>query len=265
MTQSYLHGFSDREQERLYEQARFLAPWVHDGLSLPSSGRLIEIGCGVGAQTEILLERHPSLEILAIDQSETQLQRARERIRSPQVRFEQADASQLSAPSGSFDAAFVCWLLEHVRTPEAILREAARVLKPGARVHLREVFNAGFWTTPESLFLKDYWERLNQFQLKIGGDPYVGARLGNLLSKAGFEKIEVRPVHFHFDRRTPEARANFLDYLRELFLSAAPGLLEAGTTTEFGIGRVRDEFERLKRHPECVIYFHYMEAQAVKV
>ena len=53
----YLHGYSDKERDRLHRQARFLEPMVHSGLPYRRRKKLLEVGSGVGAQTEILL-RH---------------------------------------------------------------------------------------------------------------------------------------------------------------------------------------------------------------
>ena len=64
----------------------------------------------------------------------------------------------------------------------------------------------------------------NDYQLELGGDPFVGAKLGNLLQAVGYRDIatEVRPIHL--DNRAPGERAEFLAYWTELLLSGAPGL-----------------------------------------
>ena len=75
-TTGYLHGFTHEEQDRLYHQARFLEHRVHEGLPFRRSRRMLEIGCGVGAQTDILLRRFPDLHITGVDASGTNLERA---------------------------------------------------------------------------------------------------------------------------------------------------------------------------------------------
>jgi ubiquinone/menaquinone biosynthesis C-methylase UbiE len=117
----YLHGFSSTEQERLYKQARFLEESVYQNIDFSDSKKLIEVGCGVGAQTEILLERFPHLHITGVDASEAQLKTATARLQgSPEksrVDFFQADALHLQFKDDSFDSAFICWFLEHVQEP----------------------------------------------------------------------------------------------------------------------------------------------------
>jgi hypothetical protein len=63
----YLHGYSEPERERLHRQARFLEPMVHDRLPFRRRRRLLEVGSGVGAQTEILLRHFPELHVTGIE------------------------------------------------------------------------------------------------------------------------------------------------------------------------------------------------------
>jgi cyclopropane fatty-acyl-phospholipid synthase-like methyltransferase len=55
----YVHGYSDRENSRLCDQANTLTTLLHhDTIYLPGS-RVLEAGCGVGAQTVILARNSP--------------------------------------------------------------------------------------------------------------------------------------------------------------------------------------------------------------
>ena len=51
----YLHGFSKDEQERLRKQARFGEYTVYQNVNLSNVKDLLEVGCGVGAQSEFIL------------------------------------------------------------------------------------------------------------------------------------------------------------------------------------------------------------------
>ena len=142
----YLHGFSEEEQDRLYRQARFSEQTIFSRIDFSRQQRLLEIGVGVGAQTEILLRRFPQLKIVGIDRSSRQLEQANRLLSSQSVadgRFDlkQMDASQLDFGTGEFDAAFICWILEHADEPARILSEVRRVLKAGSPIVLNEVMN----------------------------------------------------------------------------------------------------------------------------
>ncbi len=77
-SKGYLHGFTPEEQDRLRRQARIIENLVHEHrLPFQRSRRLLEIGCGVGAQTEILLRHFPELHVTGLDASQTKGKSAR--------------------------------------------------------------------------------------------------------------------------------------------------------------------------------------------
>jgi trans-aconitate methyltransferase len=78
----YLHGFDSSEQDRLYRQAEFMEQAVYRDIDFSDRTHILEVGCGVGAQTAILLRRFPRLKITGIDASDDQLARAREYLAS---------------------------------------------------------------------------------------------------------------------------------------------------------------------------------------
>ena len=51
VTAEYVHGYTEREAERLHDQAATLADLLHDDTSYPEGAAVLEAGCGVGAQT----------------------------------------------------------------------------------------------------------------------------------------------------------------------------------------------------------------------
>ena len=52
----------------------------------------------------------------------------------------------------------------------------------------------------------------NDFQLESGGDPFVGAKLGNLLLAGGFRDVSTQVKTFHFDKREPARRKAIVEY-----------------------------------------------------
>ena len=73
----YVHGFTEHEVRRLHHQARFLEHRVHVGLPFHRSRKLLEVGAGVGAQTEILLRHFPELHVVGVEASAPNLEAAR--------------------------------------------------------------------------------------------------------------------------------------------------------------------------------------------
>ncbi len=263
----YLHGFTPVERDRLRRQARFLEDKVHDGLPLRRARKLIEIGCGVGAQTEILLRRFPELHVTGVDASEPNLQAAREHLTGlgwANGRFELRvmDATHLDLPADGFDAAFLCWILEHVADPARVLSEARRVLRPGAPIICTEVQNATFFIDPYSPNTLAYWMAYNDWQLELGGDPFVGAKLGNLLQAVGFRDITTKVRTFHLDNRHAGERAEFIAFWSELLLSGCEGLLAAGRVAPQTVEGMKAELRDVARDPNAVFFYSFVTARA---
>ncbi len=265
----YLHGYSEKEQQRLVEQALFLEELVYSDIDLSSVKNLLEIGTGVGAQSAILLNRFPNLHITGIDSSIQQLHTADYYLNKKSELNNRFKLSHMSAETMEFEDAafggvFLCWVLEHVSCPKQVLKEAFRVLEPGGVLYASEVFNSTFFTHPDTPHIRYFWNQYNLFQEKSGGDPFVGAKLGNLLTSAGFSNICMKTKYFHADNRDPNAKIKTLEYWTELLLSAAPNLLQSGLITTQSIDEVKKEFQAIANNPEGVFFCSFIQARAVK-
>jgi ubiquinone/menaquinone biosynthesis C-methylase UbiE len=267
MADGYLHGYSEHERERLHRQARFLEPMVHDRLPFRRRRRLLEVGSGVGAQTEILLRHFPDLHVTGVEINDDQIAEARRYLATVpwatgRYTIERADATRLEHERESFDCAFLCWVLEHVPTPARVLSEVRRVLVPGAPVVCNEVLNATFFIDPYSPDTLRYWMAFNDHQLGLGGDPFVGAKLGNLLQSVGFHDVATEVRSFHLDNRAPGERAEFLAYWTELLLSGAPALLAANKVSQEVVDGMKRELELVSRDPNSVFFYAFIQARA---
>jgi ubiquinone/menaquinone biosynthesis C-methylase UbiE len=263
----YLHGYSDHERDRLHRQARFLAPMVHDRLPFRRRKKLLEVGSGVGAQTEILLRHWPDLHVTGVEINDEQLTEARRFLAtvpwaSDRYTFAKADATQLEYGPESFDSAFLCWVLEHVGDPARVLSEVRRVLVPGSPIVISEVLNATFFIDPYSPDTLRYWTAFNEHQLSVGGDPFVGAKLGNLLQSVGYRDVHTEVKSFHLDNRDPVERAEFLAYWSELLLSGAPALLTAHKVEASVVEGMRKELALVARDPNSVFFYAFIQARA---
>jgi ubiquinone/menaquinone biosynthesis C-methylase UbiE len=262
----YLHGYSTEEQERLYQQARFLESNVYSNVDFSKQSRILEVGCGVGAQTAILLERFPNLKIQGIDASSKQIARAKKFFQKHpargRVRLDVGDALNMPYDENEFDGAFVCWFLEHVQKPIEILRETRRTLKPGSVIYCSEVLNATLYLNPYSPATLQYWFAFNDHQWNLGGDPFVGAKLANYLLDAGFQNVTTEVKTLYYDNRAPKRRAEVIEYWTSLLLSGAPGLLKAGKTTAETVRAMQKELADLKTDPDSVFFYSWIQAKA---
>ncbi len=266
-TRGYVHGFTRGEEERLYRQARFLEPRVHEGLPFRRAKNLIEVGSGVGAQTDVLLRRYPDLHVTGIDASAPNLERAKKHMATlpwskGRAVFVEGDAGNMQFDAETFDSAFLCWILEHVPDPMLVLSETRRVLRPGAPIVVTEVLNATFFLEPYSPNTLSYWMAFNDHQLELGGDPFVGAKLGNLLQAVGYRDIEVVVKPIHLDNRHPGERAEFIAYWTELLLSGAPGLHKAGKVSAATVAGMKTELQEVAHSPNSVFFYCFVQARA---
>jgi ubiquinone/menaquinone biosynthesis C-methylase UbiE len=157
-TLGYVHGYSEYETRRLADQADTLAALLHAGTAYPAADRVLEVGCGVGAQTAHLVRSSPGARLVAVDLAEDSLAKARARVaaRAPGavVHWLRADLHQLPFPDAWFDHLFVCFVLEHLPDPVRALAGLRRVLRPGGTITVieavrDEVLSAGLCTTAD--------------------------------------------------------------------------------------------------------------------
>lgn len=267
MAEDYLHGFEKKEQARLLYQAKLFEPYIFQNIDYSQCSRILEVGSGVGGQTQILLERYPHLKIDCVDASLQQIRMARQVLSKPlkqnRVKIFKRDATQLQLKQ-QYDGAFVCWLLEHVADPVRVLGELKKHLRPRGVVYCNEVMNATFFVHPYSPATIRYWMQFNDYQWEIKGDPFTGAKLGNHLKHAGFSDIETKVLHVHMDDRNPEGRAKFLKFWTSLLLSGAPHLLSRGRVTKDLVREMKGELSRIQKDPQSVFFYSWVQAKGYK-
>lgn len=132
MTGSYVHGYDAREQERLRDQAGTLVDLLHGDTAYPPGSRVLEAGCGVGAQTVTLARRSPGARFQSIDVSADSIAEAEQRVRRAgltNVEFCPADifASRATMARPTFTP----------RAPRPMRRSAARSSCSGGRAATR--------------------------------------------------------------------------------------------------------------------------------
>jgi ubiquinone/menaquinone biosynthesis C-methylase UbiE len=174
--------------------------------------RLLDLGCGNGAYTEVLAEGYRHVDAVDISPDHVASLQARLAPRaelSEKIAVQTMTAESLSFDDASFDAVTCIEVLEHVRSPEEASREVLRVLRPGG-AFLVTVPNRGF---PFETHLVQIGSKSFPGR-RIPGLPwvpfvhsriadariYTGRTLRALLTGAGFREVVTDYVMPPFDR-----------------------------------------------------------------
>src|SRR5262249_52121664 len=163
-------------------------------LRLAPGSAVLDVGCGTGADTVALADLvSPGGRAVGVDVSAVMIEEARRRAarrdRSGEVRVGRAEG--LGLPDRSFDACRFERVLQHLPSPAAALREAARVLRPGGRLAAFEPD----WTSLEiSGANPEVTARILKARSRGIASPDVGAGLPDLVSGAGFIEVHASEV-----------------------------------------------------------------------
>ena len=202
----YVHGYSERECQRLLDQSQTLADLLHHDTIYPAGCHVLEAGCGVGAQTVILAKNNPHTNFTSIDASSASIEAARAAVARAgfkNVTFQAADIFRLPFLEVSFDHVFVCFVLEHVRQPGEALRRLRAVLKPGGTLSVIEGDHGSTFFHPRSDAAWRTIQCLIDVQAAMGGNALIGRELYPLLLGAGFRDVAVSPRFVSVDASRP--------------------------------------------------------------
>jgi SAM-dependent methyltransferase len=223
----YVHGYDAHEARRLHDQARTLADLLHADTRYPAGARVLEAGCGTGAQTLTLARRSPQAHFTCVDLSAESLALARERTREAglhNLHFEQHDLRALPHAEASFDHVFVCFVLEHLRDPQHVLRQLKRVLRPGGTLTVIEGDHGSTFFHPENAAARHAIDCQVRLQADAGGDACIGRQLFPLLQAAGYDAVQVSPRGVYADGSRPGWAEGFT---RKTFTAMVAGVREA--------------------------------------
>lgn len=246
-SEAYVHGYSERETERLCDQAGVLAPLLHADTRYPPGCRVLEIGCGVGAQTVLLAGGSPEARILSVDRSFGSVREARAAARRhgcANVRFAVGDVFAAPWPEASFDHVFMCFVLEHLAEPLAALRALRAALKPGGTLTVIEGDHGSAFFHPDSAAARRAIQGLVDAQARSGGDALIGRRLYPLVCQAGFRDVRVTPRAVYADASRPDLVRGFTERTFTAMVEGArDSVLAAGlvdvATWENGVAGLR--------------------------
>jgi SAM-dependent methyltransferase len=163
-----------------------LSEQMADLAGVQSGMDVIDVGCGTGALTRVLVARLGPDRVTGVDPSESFVAAARERF--PTVRIKQASAEALPFGDDGFDAAIAQLVVHFMRDPVGGIREMARVTRREGAVAACVWDHAG-GTGPLHIF----WEAARKLDPEVPDEARLpGAREGHLIEL--FEAAGLRDV-----------------------------------------------------------------------
>jgi len=227
MNTDYVHGYDRRENVRLQNQASALVELLHHDTFYPAGSRVLEAGCGVGAQTITLARNSPDALFTSVDVSGDSIAEAKRKIEALGLRnvgFQQGDIFRLPFKPQSFDHIFVCFVLEHLAQPIQALRSLKELLKTGGTITAIEGDHGSTFFHPDSEFAHRAIRCQVELQRRAGGNALIGRELYPLLHETGFSEVRVSPRMVYVDSSRPELVDGFT---KKTFTAMIEGVREA--------------------------------------
>ncbi len=224
--ETYVHGYSQREEQRLRDQADTLAQLLHSDTVYPAGSSILEAGCGVGAQTVFLAANNPEARITSIDISEDSLAKAKETVGKRDITnvvFQKADIFAMPFDTESFDHIFLCFVLEHLKEPVAALKNLTKYLRKGGSLTVIEGDHGSFYCHPQTKEASRAVQCLVDIQAMTGGNALIGRQLYPLLKHAGMQDVRVSPRMVYSDASKPALVEGFV---KNTFTAMVAGVRE---------------------------------------
>lgn len=227
MSKPYVHGYYQRENDRLHDQAETLVDLLHSDTAYPDGSSVLEAGCGVGAQTLTLAQRNPHARFTSVDISAHSIadaKRRADRAGLTNVEFQQADIFAMPFDAESFDHVFLCFVLEHLSRPVAALTILNGLLRPGGTVTVIEGDHGSAYFSPDSSAAHAAIRCLVKLQQQTGGNALIGRQLYPLMIEADLEAVHVSPRMVYADSSRPDIVDGFT---RKTFTAMIEGIRES--------------------------------------
>jgi ubiquinone/menaquinone biosynthesis C-methylase UbiE len=232
--------------------------WIVERVICPGRRVIVDLGCGPGAVTQLILERLPAAEpparVIGVDPSPSALAKARAAISSRVAEFVQGSAEWLSKLVSSADAVLFLNAIHLVPDKARVLAEIRRVLKPGGVLAFNSTFFSGSYVEGTSGFWRRWIVRSVQALREKGMDVRHShdakatamewlspEQYGSLCEASGLRPTTVELLQVQM---TPESLADIGRF--SLFIEGAlPGvpLAEGSEALQVGLQRTMDELK----------------------
>jgi SAM-dependent methyltransferase len=210
--------------------SRLVAQEFLQWLPVPEHGRWLDVGCGTGALSSLVLDLKRPKQILAVDASPEFITFARSTNEDARLRFETATAESLPAEPGSFDAVISGLALNFMAQPGQAVAEMKRVTKPGG------IVAAYLWDYAQGMqMLRYFWDAVTALDGSAAAldeglrfPLFREGELERLFRESGLADVRFKAIE------VPTVFADFEDYWQPFLggVGPAPGYILSLDTAE---------------------------------
>ncbi len=181
------------------QRSRVTGRLLVDWLSVPEEIQWLDVGCGTGSLSSVILEHCNPTKIFGIDPSEPQVAQARNQITDERTNFRLGDATALPFDDNDFDVAVSSYVLNYVPDKQKKMDEMARVVCPGGTVAVSVFDHAGTRDPARHFWC---WAREHDPEFletegnKMGWGITRPETLKKFFNSAGLSEIEIHAMRF---------------------------------------------------------------------
>jgi SAM-dependent methyltransferase len=248
------HRDTEAELQRLHEQVDDYWPKevrILTALGLVDGMTILDAGSGPGFFTERLLNLLPACQVIDVEHDPATLDWAQHylgEVASKRVRFVEADVRAVPLPDATCDFVIARFLLQHVPDPQAVLREMARLLKPGGKIAILDGDDeiVGIFD-PFPPSFGPILPAFQKAQAMAGGDRFLGRRLLRLMKAVGFVNMDLEIIAKHSDSHGVDSFRGLLDADRMV------RLVRAGVLTDAELEQFRTDVKAFFANPDAYV------------
>ena len=197
----------DSYESFMGRHSRKLAPLFADFAQVRDQGLLLDVGCGTGSLTQVLVDRTRDTKITGIDPSKAFVGHARACFaENPRVSIDEGSATMLPYADNTFDQSVTLLVLMFIADAEKAISELVRVTKPGGKLAACVWSKTGYKVGE---IFQDEARRLDpgaaEALARNMPHPYVDRQLTQEWRNAGLKdvaetSIEIQMAFDNFDR-----------------------------------------------------------------
>jgi ubiquinone/menaquinone biosynthesis C-methylase UbiE len=173
-------------------------------LDPPAKRRWLDVGCGTGAFTELVLARAAPETIIGIDPSSSQVEHAMRTVTAPQVDFRAGSAIDLPFGPGDFDVVVSALAIHFFPDRPKAFREMLRVTRPGGIV-------AGYTWRKSPTIIDAPYGPLARGVIEIAGDVMISPAVSEAMPE-GLRATLTAEGYADIEITTLEASQTFRDF-----------------------------------------------------